>query len=115
MNAKETKSFRVRLISVFLAAMVLIACLPSVIFASADSTSTYQNPLVLTNASVEFRDNKFQPIDEAESGAMFYLMATISGNNYGFESASAELCRKRLHRRLGVQRLHPARGKGCER
>ena len=81
MNAKETKSFRVRLISVFLAAMVLIACLPSVIFASADSTSTYQNPLVLTNASVEFRDNKFQPIDEAESGAMFYLMATISGNN----------------------------------
>ena len=81
MNAKETKSFRVRLISVFLAAMVLIACLPSVIFASADSTSTYQNPLVLTNASVEFRDNKFKPIDEAESGAMFYLMATISGNN----------------------------------
>lgn len=81
MNAKETKSFRVRLISVFLAAMVLIACLPSVIFASADSTGTYQNPLVLTNASVEFRDNKFQPIDEAESGAMFYLMATISGNN----------------------------------
>lgn len=38
-------------------------------------------PLVVTNYKVEFKDSRFNNITTAESGELFYLMLSISGNN----------------------------------
>ena len=61
---------------------LLISCITILLFpVSADNNGRSGGPLVLTNASVEFRDSKYNPIDEVNTGDVFYLMSTISGNN----------------------------------
>ena len=82
MQTEKTRHLRTRVISVLLAVLMIVTCLPSMLFpVSADSNGRSGGPLVLTNASVEFRDSKYNPIDEVNTGDVFYLMSTISGNN----------------------------------
>ncbi|MCC8070025.1 MAG: DUF11 domain-containing protein, partial [Ruminococcus sp.] len=77
----EEKSFKVRFISMLLAVMVMFMCIPSIDVITVDAAGRRDNPLVLTNASVVFRDSSYNEIDSIESGTLFYLMATVSGNN----------------------------------
>ena len=82
MQTEKTRHLRTRVISVLLAVLMIVTCLPSMLFpVSADNNGRSGGPLVLTNASVEFRDSKYNPIDEVNTGDVFYLMSTISGNN----------------------------------
>lgn len=89
MQTEKTRHLRTRVISVLLAVLMIVTCLPSMLFpVSADNNGRSGGPLVLTNASIEFRDSKYNPIPDpekgkegVESGDLFYLMATISGNN----------------------------------
>ena len=82
MQTEKTRHLRTRVISVLLAVLMIVTCLPSMLFpVSADSNGRSGGPLVLTNASVEFRDSKYKSIDEVNTGDVFYLMSTISGNN----------------------------------
>ena len=82
MQTEKTRHLRTRVISVLLAVLMIVTCLPSMLFpVSADNNGRSGGPLVLTNASVEFRDDKYNPIDEVNTGDVFYLMSTISGNN----------------------------------
>ena len=82
MQTEKTRHLRTRVISVLLAVLMIVTCLPSMLFpVSADNNGRSGGPLVLTNASVEFRDDKYNPIDEVDTGDVFYLMSTISGNN----------------------------------
>ena len=82
MQTEKTRHLRTRVISVLLAVLMIVTCLPSMLFpVSADNNGRSGGPLVLTNASVEFRDDKYNPLDEVDTGAVFYLMSTISGNN----------------------------------
>ncbi|WP_277290314.1 SpaA isopeptide-forming pilin-related protein, partial [Ruminococcus callidus] len=82
MQTEKTRHLRTRVISVLLAVLMIVTCLPSMLFpVSADNNGRSGGPLVLTNASVEFRDSKYNPIDEVNAGDVFYLMSTISGNN----------------------------------
>ena len=82
MQTEKTRHLRTRVISVLLAVLMIVTCLPSMLFpVSADNNGRSGGPLVLTNASVEFRDSKYNPIDEVDTGDVFYLMSTISGNN----------------------------------
>ena len=82
MQTEKTRHLRTRVISVLLAVLMIVTCLPSMLFpVSADSNGRSGGPLVLTNASVEFRDSKYNPVDEVNTGDVFYLMARISGNN----------------------------------
>ena len=89
MQTEKTINLRTRVISVLLAVLMIVTCLPSMLFpVSADNNGRSGGPLVLTNASIEFRDSKYNPIPDpekgkegVESGDLFYLMATISGNN----------------------------------
>ena len=82
MQTEKTRHLRTRVISVLLAVLMIVTCLPSMLFpVSADNNGRSGGPLVLTNASVEFRDSKYNPIDEVTTGDVFYLMSTISGNN----------------------------------
>lgn len=82
MQTEKTRHLRTRIISVLLAVLMIVTCLPSMLFpVSADNNGRSGGPLVLTNASVEFRDSKYNPIDEVNTGDVFYLMSTISGNN----------------------------------
>ena len=77
----EEKTFKVRFISMLLAIMVMFMCIPSIDVITVNAQRRPSNPLVLTNASVVFRDSSYKEISSIESGTMFYLMATISGNN----------------------------------
>ena len=82
MQTEKTRHLRTRVISVLLAVLMIVTCLPSMLFpVSADNNGRSGGPLVLTNASVEFRDSEYNPIDEVNTGDVFYLMSTISGNN----------------------------------
>lgn len=82
MQTEKTRHLRTRVISVLLAVLMIVTCLPSMLFpVSADNNGRSGGPLVLTNASVEFRDSKYNPIDEVNTGDVFYLMSMISGNN----------------------------------
>ena len=82
MQTEKTRHLRTRVISVLLAVLMIVTCLPSMLFpVSADNNGRSGGPLVLTNVSVEFRDDKYNPLDEVDTGAVFYLMSTISGNN----------------------------------
>lgn len=88
MQAEKTRHMRASVISVLLAVLMIVTCIPSAFFASAAENAKASGPLVLTNASIEFRDSKYNPIPDpekgkegVESGDLFYLMATISGNN----------------------------------
>jgi len=82
MQTEKTRHLRTRVISVLLAVLMIVTCLPSMLFpVSADNNGRSGGPLVLTNASVEFRDSKYKSIDEVNTGDVFYLMSTISGNN----------------------------------
>ena len=82
MQTEKTRHLRTRVISVLLAVLMIVTCLPSMLFpVSADNNGRSGGPLVLTNASVEFRDSKYNLIDEVNTGDVFYLMSTISGNN----------------------------------
>ena len=82
MQTEKTRHLRTRVISVLLAVLMIVTCLPSMLFpVSADNNGRSGGPLVLTNASVEFRDSKYNPVDEVNTGDVFYLMARISGNN----------------------------------
>ena len=74
MQTEKTRHLRTRVISVLLAVLMIVTCLPSMLFpVSADSNGRSGGPLVLTNASVEFRDSKYNPIDEVNTGDVFYL------------------------------------------
>ena len=65
MQTEKTRHLRTRVISVLLAVLMIVTCLPSMLFpVSADNNGRSGGPLVLTNASVEFRDSKYNPIDE---------------------------------------------------
>lgn len=88
MQAEKTRHMRASVISVLLAVLMIVTCIPSAFFASAAENAKASGPLVLTNSSIEFRDSKYNPIPDpekgkegVESGDLFYLMATISGNN----------------------------------
>ena len=88
MQTEKTRHLRTRVISVLLAVLMIVTCIPSAFFASAAENAKASGPLVLTNSSIEFRDSKYNPIPDpekgkegVESGDLFYLMATISGNN----------------------------------
>ena len=82
MQTEKTRHLRTRVISVLLAVLMIVTCLPSMLFpVSADNNGRSGGPLVLTNASVEFRDDKYNPLSIVDTGAVFYLMSTISGNN----------------------------------
>ena len=82
MQTEKTRHLRTRVISVLLAVLMIVTCLPSMLFpVSADNNGRSGGPLVLTNASVEFRDSNYKSIDEVDTGDVFYLMSTISGNN----------------------------------
>lgn len=85
---RKTRHMRASVISVLLAVLMIVTCIPSAFFASAAENAKASGPLVLTNSSIEFRDSKYNPIPDpekgkegVESGDLFYLMATISGNN----------------------------------
>lgn len=94
MKTKSERTLRARLISILLAAIVLFACIPSAMFASAAGRwGGNRGPIVLTNASVEFRDSKFQRVDTVDSGALFYLMITIAGNNVNQEQGRSDTYR----------------------
>ena len=82
MQTEKTRHLRTRVISVLLAVLMIVTCLPSMLFpVSADNNGRSGGPLVLTNASVEFRDYKYNPTSIVDTGDVFYLMSTISGNN----------------------------------
>ena len=82
MQTEKTRHLRTRVISVLLAVLMIVTCLPSMLFpVSADNNGRSGGPLVLTNASVEFRDDKYNPLSIVDTGDVFYLMSTISGNN----------------------------------
>ena len=82
MQTEKTRHLRTRIISVLLAVLMIVTCLPSMLFpVSADNNGRSGGPLVLTNASVEFRDYKYNPTSIVDTGDVFYLMSTISGNN----------------------------------
>ena len=82
MQTEKTRHLRTRIISVLLAILMIVTCLPSMLFpVSADNNGRSGGPLVLTNASVEFRDYKYNPTSIVDTGDVFYLMSTISGNN----------------------------------
>lgn len=82
MQTEKTRHLRTRVISVLLAVLMIVTCLPSMLFpVSADNNGRSGGPLVLTNASVEFRDDKYNPLSIVDTGDVFYLMARISGNN----------------------------------
>ena len=82
MQTEKTRHLRTRVISVLLAVLMIVTCLPSMLFpVSADNNGRSGGPLVLTNASVEFRDYKYNPTSIVDTGDVFYLMARISGNN----------------------------------
>ena len=82
MQTEKTRHLRTKVISVLLAVLMIVTCLPSMLFpVSADNNGRSGGPLVLTNASVEFRDSNYKSIDEVDTGDVFYLMSTISGNN----------------------------------
>lgn len=67
MQTEKTRHLRTRVISVLLAVLMIVTCLPSMLFpVSADNNGRSGGPLVLTNASVEFRDSKYNPIDEVK-------------------------------------------------
>ena len=80
MNAARQKTLRARWISFLLAIIMIVACVPSAMF-QASARGGMREPIVLTNASVEFRDSSFREISTVDSGAMFYLMISIAGNN----------------------------------
>ena len=75
------RTFRAKLLSVLLAVLMLFTSIPAMFPASASGSGGSGNPIVLTNASVEFKDKKYVPLSEVDSGEIFYLMATIAGNN----------------------------------
>ena len=61
MQTEKTRHLRTRVISVLLAVLMIVTCLPSMLFpVSADNNGRSGGPLVLTNASVEFRDSKYR-------------------------------------------------------
>ena len=71
MQTEKTRHLRTRVISVLLAVLMIVTCLPSMLFpVSADNNGRSGGPLVLTNASVEFRDSKYNPIDEVNTGGL---------------------------------------------
>ena len=75
------RTFRAKLLSVLLAVLMLFTSIPAMFPASASGSGGSGNPIVLTNASVEFRDKYFKEITDTDSGEIFYLMAKIGGNN----------------------------------
>ena len=75
------RTFRAKLLSVLLAVLMLFTSIPAMFPASASGSGGSGNPIVLTNASVEFRDMHFKEITDTDSGEIFYLMAKIGGNN----------------------------------
>ncbi|WP_298701921.1 SpaA isopeptide-forming pilin-related protein, partial [uncultured Ruminococcus sp.] len=75
------RTFRAKLLSVLLAVLMLFTSIPAMFPASASGSGGSGNPIVLTNASVEFKDKNYGPLSEVDSGEIFYLMATIAGNN----------------------------------
>ena len=75
------RTFRAKLLSVPLAVLMLFTSIPAMFPASASGSGGSGNPIVLTNASVEFRDKYFKEITDTDSGEIFYLMAKIGGNN----------------------------------
>ncbi|MBQ8514523.1 MAG: hypothetical protein IJ496_03920, partial [Ruminococcus sp.] len=82
-----------RVLSVFLALLTLVLCIPAV--PSANMTADafwgfmpgwnnwfgWSGPNVLTNATVKFKDANNTVIGEVDSGETFKLVITISGNN----------------------------------
>ena len=53
MQTEKTRHLRTRVISVLLAVLMIVTCLPSMLFpVSADNNGRSGGPLVLTNASV---------------------------------------------------------------
>ncbi|HCR72932.1 MAG TPA: hypothetical protein DIW26_00525, partial [Ruminococcus sp.] len=83
----EKKSFKVRFISLFLAFMMLSMCIPVESFQNIKVMAANDDPIVLTNAKVEFRDGRFKSVDSAVSGESFYLMITIAANNVNFNNS----------------------------
>ena len=77
----EKKSFKVRFISLFLAFMMLSMCIPVESFQNIKVMAANDDPIVLTNAKVEFRNSSYSAIDSAVSGESFYLMITIAANH----------------------------------
>lgn len=78
-----------RVISMLLAILMIIVSVPlSSLTASARGGGFWPGfgggwggPLVVTNYKVEFKDSRFNNITTAESGELFYLMLSVSGNN----------------------------------
>ncbi|MGN0592391.1 MAG: hypothetical protein ACI4JQ_04010, partial [Ruminococcus sp.] len=82
-----------RILSVFLALLTLILCIPAV--PSANMTADawpgfgwggwpgfgWGGPNVLTNATVKFKDGNGTVIGDVDSGETFKIVITISGNN----------------------------------
>lgn len=81
MKAKAKRTLRQRALSVLLAVLMLMSIPFSTMEASAWPNGGWFGPNVLTNASVTFKDSRFQNISEVDSGSLFYLMITIAGNN----------------------------------
>lgn len=80
-----------RAVSVLLAVLMMIMSVP---FSSVPADAWFgfggfggfgggwgNAALVTTNYKVEFKDSSFNPVSTVESGSMFYLMISISGNN----------------------------------
>ena len=99
-NSSTTSSKRKmwkRILCVFLALLTLILCIPAVPSANITADASgygfgfmpgwnswfgWGGPNVLTNATVKFKDaDTSEVISSAESGEMFKLVITISGNN----------------------------------
>lgn len=113
MQTEKTRHLRTRVISVLLAVLMIVTCLPSMLFpVSADNNGRSGRPLVLTNASVEFRDSKYNPIDEVNTGDVFYLMSTISGNNVN--EGEMDSYRSRSPTRICCCRTLPETASGTE-
>ena len=77
----RNKDFWLRAVSVMLSLTLMVLCVPSYNSSTASGENQNGNPNVLTNSSVTFRDSKFKNVNSVESGEIFYLMATIAGNN----------------------------------
>ncbi|MGN1223551.1 MAG: hypothetical protein ACI4TG_00430, partial [Ruminococcus sp.] len=78
-----------RVISMLLAILMILVSVPlSSLTASARGFGGppsfgggWGGPLVVTNYKVEFKDSRFNNITTVDSGSLFYLMISISGNN----------------------------------